>query len=107
MRIFSIKSLPFAAWFALLLWASGCAGLTGQTAGEYVDDAAITTAVKAKLVADNAANLTRVDVDTTNRVVSLIGVVESSQEKSRAEQLALQVGGVRRVDNRLQIQSRN
>jgi hyperosmotically inducible protein len=82
----------------------GCTSLTGQTAGQYVDDRTITTTVKAKLVADKAANLTRVDVDTTNRVVSLNGIVQSREHKVRAEQLAMQVSGVREVKNNLQIQ---
>jgi hyperosmotically inducible periplasmic protein len=60
--------------------------------------------VKAKLVADKATNLTRVDVDTTNRVVSLNGIVQSRKQKNRAEQLAMQVDGVREVKNNLQIQ---
>jgi hyperosmotically inducible periplasmic protein len=78
--------------------------LTGQTTGQYVDDRTITSTVKAKLVADKAANLTRVDVDTTNRVVSLNGIVESREQKARAEQLAMQVSGVKDVKNNLQIQ---
>jgi osmotically-inducible protein OsmY len=41
--------------------------------------------VKAKLVADKATNLTRVDVDTTNRVVSLNGIVQSREQKNRAD----------------------
>jgi hyperosmotically inducible protein len=60
--------------------------------------------VKAKLVAEKATNLTRVDVDTTNRVVSLNGIVESPEQRTRAEQLAMQVSGVRDVKNNLQIQ---
>jgi osmotically-inducible protein OsmY len=60
--------------------------------------------VKTKLVADKLANFTRVDVDTTNKVVSLNGVVESPDQKARAEQLAMQVSGVSRVENHLQIQ---
>jgi osmotically-inducible protein OsmY len=83
----------------------GCTALTGQTTGQYVDDRTITSTVKAKLVADKAANLTRVDVDTTNRVVSLNGIVESREHKARAEQLAMQVSGVRDVKNNLQIQA--
>ena len=92
---------------ALLLSATGCTSLTGQTAGQYVDDSTISASVKAKLVADKVANFTRVDVDTTNKVVSLNGIVESPDQKARAEQLAMQVSGVRRVDNNLQIQARN
>jgi len=63
--------------------------------------------VKAKLVADKVANFTRIDVDTTNREVSLNGVVESPEQKLRADQLAMEVSGVRRVDNNLQIQKTN
>jgi hyperosmotically inducible periplasmic protein len=80
--------------------------MTGETAGQYVDDSTITAAVKAKLVADKAANLTRVDVETTKQVVALNGIVESADQKARAEQLAKQVNGVRKVDNNLQIQKK-
>lgn len=107
MKDLSLKPLFLSVALALPLSAAGCASLTGQTAGQYIDDSTITASVKAKLVADQAANFTRVDVDTTNKVVSLNGVVESSNQKLRAEQLAMQVAGVQRVDNNLQIQRRN
>ena len=103
----TLKAVLISIALALLLSAAGCASMTGQTAGQYVDDSTITTSVKAKLVADKAANFTRIDVDTTNRVVSLNGIVDSSEQKSRAEQLAMEVSGVRRVDNNLQIQRSN
>src|SRR5438309_6377113 len=92
---------------AFFLSSSGCTSLTGETAGQYVDDSTITATVKSKLVGEKAANFTRVNVDTTNKVVSLSGIVESPDQKKRAEQLAMQVGGVRRVQNNLQIQGRN
>jgi hyperosmotically inducible protein len=82
----------------------GCTSMTGQSTGQYVDDRTITSRVKAKLVAEKATNLTRVDVDTVNRVVSLNGIVQSREQRTRAEQLALQVNGVREVKNNLQIQ---
>lgn len=102
-----VKPLLISTVLALLLSVAGCSSMTGQTTGQYVDDSTITSSVKAKLVGEKAANLTRIDVDTTNRVVSLSGVVESAEQKARAEQLALQVSGVRRVENNLQIQKRN
>jgi len=102
-----LKPIVLSFALALLLSATGCTSMTGQTAGQYIDDSSITTSVKTKLVADKAANFTRIDVDTTNRVVALSGVVESSEQKARAEQLAMEVSGVRRVDNNLQIQRRN
>jgi hypothetical protein len=67
---------------------SGCQALTGRTAGRNLDDLTITTSVKARLVADKISNLTRIDVDTVNAVVSLTGLVESEEEKRRAEDIA-------------------
>jgi osmotically-inducible protein OsmY len=72
-----------------------------------VDDTTITTSVKAKLTAEKAANFTRIDVDTTNQVVTLNGVVESADQKAKAEQIARQVGGVKSVKNNLQIQKQS
>src|SRR5436190_22547084 len=89
-----------------LLLIGGCTSMTGETAGEYVDDSTITATVKSKLVGEKAANLTRVDVDTTKQVVSLTGIVESADQKQRAEQLAMQVKGVKRVQNNLQVQGK-
>jgi osmotically-inducible protein OsmY len=83
---------------------SGCTAMTGQTAGEYVDDTAITTSVKAKLVGEKTANLTRIEVETTNQVVTLNGIVESADQKAKAEQIARQVSGVKGVKNNLQVQ---
>lgn len=95
------------ATVAILVFAlTGCQAMTGKSAGRNVDDAAITASIKSTLVADKVANLTRIDVDTNNGVVSLNGVVNSAQQKSRAEELARRVDGVRGVNNNLQISSR-
>lgn len=85
---------------------ASCQATTGRTAGRNVDDAALTASVKASLVSDKASNLTRIDVDTTNGVVALNGVVESPEQRSRAEQLASRVDGVKKVINNLQVQRR-
>ena len=85
---------------------AGCQSMTGKSAGRNIDDASITTSVKAKLVGDKAANLTRVDVDTNNGVVSLNGVVATPEQKLRAERLAMEASGVRSVVNNLQVEKR-
>jgi hyperosmotically inducible periplasmic protein len=103
MRRLGISTIVLAA----LLVVSGCTSMTGQTAGQYVDDSTITASVKAKLVEDKAANLTRIEVDTTNQVVTLNGIVESADQRAKAEQLARQVGGVKGVKNNLQVQKRS
>ena len=81
-----------------------CTALTGKTAGQNVDDATITAQVKSKLAAERLATLTRVDVDTERGTVYLNGNVDTAQTKTRAEQLASQVSGVRKVVNNLQVQ---
>jgi hyperosmotically inducible periplasmic protein len=85
---------------------AGCEAMTGKTAGQNVDDAALTTSVKTKLAADKLSSLTRVDVDTNNGTVSLNGVVESSDQRARAQELASQVKGVNRVINNIQVQKK-
>jgi osmotically-inducible protein OsmY len=79
----------------------GCAST--QTAGTQVDDAAITAAVKAKLVADGDINPFNIDVDTNEGVVTLQGRVEKEEARSKAEQLARETDGVRRVINLVKV----
>jgi hyperosmotically inducible protein len=85
---------------------SGCQAMTGRTAGENIDDSTTTASVKTKLAGDKLSSLTRVDVDTTNGVVSLNGVVQSAEQRARIEELARQVNGVKSVKNNLQIQKK-
>jgi len=92
------------AALTLVFAMAGCQAMTGKTAGRNVDDAAITGSVKTKLAADKVSSLTRVDVDTNNGVVSLNGVVESAEQKARAQEIASHVDGVSRVVNNLQVQ---
>jgi len=91
---------------ALLGAFSGCQSTTGKTAGQTMSDASITTAVQTKLTSDRLSNFPRIDVDTERGVVNLSGVVETEAQRARAERLALQVNGVVRVNNNLQIQNR-
>lgn len=105
------RGLAWGIWSAIVVFSMAAtlsAGQTthGQTAGRYMDDAAITSSVKSKLVRDKFANITRIDVETTNGTVHLIGVVENSDQKVRAAKLATQVAGVKHVDNDLEIQHR-
>ena len=90
----------------LVMATAACESMAGKSAGTNVDDATITASVKSKLVADRAANLTRVDVDTNGATVYLNGTVDSPEQKARAEQLARQAQGVKSVVNNLQVQKK-
>jgi hyperosmotically inducible periplasmic protein len=82
---------------------TGCYS-TGRTAGTVVDDGSVTASVKSKLVADRPANLTAVNVDTVQGVTYLTGVVDTADQRLRAEQLAWDTSGVRQVVNNIQVQ---
>ncbi|HEU5321406.1 MAG TPA: BON domain-containing protein, partial [Methylomirabilota bacterium] len=85
-----------------MLLASGCS-LAGRSVGQFVDDKAVTAAVKLRLAARRASNLTRVNVDTFEGVVYLSGAVDSALDKSDAEIAAWGVHGVGQVVNDLQV----
>jgi len=73
----------------------GCAVLRDQqTAGAYVDDAAITASVKAKLVESKQVDAGAINVETLNGTVQLAGFAKSATEKAAAETIA---GGVKHV----------
>lgn len=88
-----------------LLGAVGCQSTTGKTASQTMSDSSITASVQAKLTADKVSNFPRIDVDTERGIVSLNGIVETAQQRERAERLAREVGGVRGLNNNLQIQA--
>jgi predicted small secreted protein len=66
-------------------------------------DPGITTAVKSKLAADERTSAMKIDVDTSNKVVTLNGTVNSQAEKSAAEQVARNTDGVANVVNNLTV----
>ncbi|MDB5802398.1 MAG: uncharacterized protein JWL63_3337 [Rhodocyclales bacterium] len=75
------------------------------TAGQFVDDVAITTSVKAKLIADAATKARDIKVITRNGVVELSGNVDSARERRKAEAIATSVEGVQSVKNELQLKT--
>jgi osmotically-inducible protein OsmY len=85
---------------------AGCQAMTGQTAGQSIDDTTLTTSVKTALARDKLATLTRVDVDTVNGVVTLNGVAATADDKARAVQTARNVNGVKKVVDNLQVQKK-
>jgi osmotically-inducible protein OsmY len=68
---------------------------------DKVKDAAITTAVNAKLAQDKSLSALRIDVDTVNGRVSLRGTAPDAAARERATTLASAVDGVVSVDNQL------
>ena len=92
-----LKSL-FASILILALVA--CAPTAKREgAGEYVDDALITTKVKAALAADPNVKATEANVETFKGMVQLSGFVSSRESIQKAIDLARGVTGVKGVKN--------
>ena len=81
----------------LVAVGSGCASR------DPWQDARIESEIKARLVEEKSANLTRLGVVSRQAVVRLTGTVSSEEHKALAERVAKSVGGVRRVVNALDV----
>ncbi|MEO5882202.1 MAG: BON domain-containing protein [Caldimonas sp.] len=87
-----------------LVITSGCAVTRGQeSVGAYVDDAAITTSVKARMIEDKNVDAAAIKVNTLNGEVMLSGFAKSSVEKNTAESIAMKVKGVKAVNNQIAV----
>jgi hyperosmotically inducible periplasmic protein len=88
----------------LLMTSTGCAGTRYQRGtGEYIDDKAINTRVRAAMFRDPIVSGFDVGVNTYRGAVQLNGFVNTEEEKMRAENLAWGVNGVQNVINDLEI----
>ncbi|PYN86413.1 MAG: hypothetical protein DMD87_18425 [Candidatus Rokuibacteriota bacterium] len=82
---------------ATLALIGGCATVDPWT------DTRIESEVKARLVAEHEANLTRLGVVSRQATVYLSGAVESEDQKTKAETVARTVPGVKRVVSTLEV----
>ena len=96
------RALAFAAFAGATIVTAGCSVARHQeTVGSYVDDAAITTAVKAKFAEDKTVAATAISVETLNGTVQLSGFAKSDTEKKNAETIARNTKNVRDVRNNI------
>ena len=70
---------------------------------ETVQEAALTTKIKAKMALDDSVKARAIDVTTNGSTVTLSGTVGSAAERDRAVRLARETDGVTQVVNHLRI----
>jgi osmotically-inducible protein OsmY len=86
---------------------SGCATMTGKTAGEIVDDSTINTQSNALIVKDPDAQYLKIDVDVVQGKVALTGFVNSQETHDRIVKKISELKGVKSVDHsRLRIEKK-
>ncbi len=102
LKVVSLSTILAGASTAAIF--SGCSSTaTRESTGEYIDDAALTTKVKAAFVKDEMVKARQVNVETFKGTVQLSGFVNSPEEKARAAELAAGISGVRNVTNNIAI----
>lgn len=89
---------------AFVMAITGCASTSKEkSAGEYLDDAVISTKVKAAFVEDDDLKATEIQVETFKGVVQLSGFVAQRSHIGKAEQVARNVKGVKSVKNDIRV----
>lgn len=100
----TLAAILVATSAAALVSLQGCAVTRGQeTVGAYVDDAAITTAVKARFIDNKDVDAGAIKVETLNGTVMLSGFAKNATERTTAEVIARNVNGVKAVKNEIAI----
>ena len=96
------RSIKVMAAFAVIASFIGCAATQKhESTGQYVDDTAITTKVKAAIFNEESLKTLQISVTTYKGVVQLSGFVDSSSKVTKAGEVARSVANVVSVENDL------
>jgi osmotically-inducible protein OsmY len=106
-----VHHMTSAKRYTLLLLAAaaltavvGCAnGPRDSTAGQYIDDATITTRVKAAIFNEPSLKSAEINVETFKRVVQLSGFVSTQADIQKAVAVTQNVAGVASVKNDMRL----
>lgn len=103
MKHFSKYAVAIFFAFSMLVMAGCAAPEKQQTVGAYIDDATITTRVKATILDDPDLRVSEINVETFDGIVQLSGFVSSETEINRAVRVTQNVEGVKSVKNDMQV----
>ena len=96
------RVLKLLVCIGLMITFLGCAATQKQeSTGQYIDDSAITTKVKAAIFNESTLKTLQINVKTFKGVVQLSGFVDSDQSVTKAGEVAGRVEGVNAVKNDL------
>ncbi len=102
--MFIRATIAMATAALIVISATGCAVSRGQESmGAYVDDAGITTLVKARMAESKLVSASSISVETLNGTVMLSGFAKNGIEKSEAERIARGVNHVKLVKNEIAV----
>ena len=93
------KAVLLIIYVGIVFVSVACQTPAGRTVGEVVDDATITTKVKAKLFDESILRGFAISVDTFDGEVTLTGAVDNESQKQKASEIAVSTHGVHKVNN--------
>ena len=103
MKKFVILAVLMVFGFVLL---PGCASMTGETAGQNIDDSTIHTQVTAIIVKDPDTHYFKIDAAVTKGDVVLTGFVNSVETEQRLIEKIRGIKGVKSVESIMKIEER-
>jgi osmotically-inducible protein OsmY len=99
------RALGVALCLLLAAIGAGCAGdRMSRSTEEAVDDSLLANKVKMAFYSDKQVSGRQIEVEASQGVVELHGVVSSTAEAQRAVQIAQQIKGVKEVRSHLKVQ---
>lgn len=98
------RGLTMMLGIAFMAFMLGCASSKNEeSTGEYIDDAVITTKVKAEFIKDEDLNAGEINVETYKGVVQLSGFLKAQGDIDKAGKVARTVKGVKSVKNDIRL----
>jgi len=102
-----MKNLRIASALIATLMLGTVVGCTStgkqESAGQYVDDSAITAGVKTAILNAPTLKVSEINVETFKGTVQLSGFVSSAENIATASSVARSVNGVKSVKNDLRL----
>jgi hyperosmotically inducible protein len=99
----TLKKMVLAGGLAACVVTMGCVNTSERTAGRQLDDRIVNSKVKDALEDSAVYKFPEVRAMTYGGVVQLSGFVDTSDQKSKAAELARKVEGVHEVINNISI----
>jgi osmotically-inducible protein OsmY len=105
------KKMKRVIYFLILLILglglfAGCAHMTGETAGEKIDDERIITDANAVIIKDPDAHYFKIEVSSHQGDVVLTGFVNNHETESRLANKIRDIRGVKSVKSLLKIEQK-
>lgn len=104
MKMINRSAFAFVVLSLMLILMVGCASTAKhESTGQYMDDSAITTKVKAAIFNEPTLKSAEINIETFKGIVQMSGFVSSQADINKAVEVTKAVGGVKSVKNDMRL----